>query len=174
MKKIAHFIEAREPIWILKVPVLHSNSASFAFQKCQFCVPKVPVLQRKMVRFTMQNGAFCNHDLQQNRLKKARNGTVYPADIQCRFGPWDIQNGMNADEFPQPRGSQKLPKGARTTREKRRKMGDIYGMQRLSSAWNKGEKNGQRPVCRCKDNMQPHLFASFNIVFCVLFNTQTL
>ena len=43
-------------------------------------------------------------------------------------------------------------------------------MQRLSSAWNKEEKSGQRPVCRCKDNMQPHLFASFNIVFCILLN----
>ena len=44
----------------LKLPILHSKSASFAFQKWHFCIPKWCVLQPKMVRFAIQNGAFCN------------------------------------------------------------------------------------------------------------------
>ena len=44
----------------LKVPVLHSKSASFAFQKCQFCVPEVPVLRSRSASFAFQKCQFCN------------------------------------------------------------------------------------------------------------------
>ena len=45
--------------WFLKLPLLHSKTADFALQNCQFCIAKVAVLRSKMVRFAFQNGAFC-------------------------------------------------------------------------------------------------------------------
>lgn len=37
--------------WFLKLPLLHSKTADFALQNCQFCIAKVAVLHSKTVRF---------------------------------------------------------------------------------------------------------------------------
>ena len=62
--------------WFLKLPLLHSKTADFALQNCQFCIAKVAVLRSRMVRFAFQNGAFC---------KTTRGECIFPPYERATF-----------------------------------------------------------------------------------------
>ena len=79
-------------IHIPKVPVLHSKSASFAFQKCQFCDAKWCVLQFKMVRFAMQNGAICNAKWCDLQIQNSANCKSKKVHLQAKMVHFTSQN----------------------------------------------------------------------------------